>query len=645
MAPPSHNLPSLPQSNLAKPQRLDDKHLPWLPHSFTHSFTASNLGSDVLTSELLRSSLHFNLAANDHPRPSAKDTPPVQPAAAQRPQTTPPPPHPHVALETDLSMALSIPFYDLSNYSHLLNTVHLLQNSLRPSEDETQQLRRLLTESAGISPQPFNQETFNQVPQRFSQFIVNQNMQVAPVSSDASKSRSSPASESSEIISCLMGSQATIFSTRKHKAGAREPRWGRSRSRKPRAGIDYSEDTPPLERRPAVRYKQGSAMYRLRMALRRLAARLRRGMAPVRKFFVGRKHRATANVQFSSASVARKALVGQRKGPLRQRSVRLRGSRPTVAISGPMENPGLVSGAGADRVEHLTEELKQQAGAPRDPLVEERQGKLSHLSNYIAEQRHLSKNALASHTTFLTASGPPAPPPHKNTLFRTLSLDMANRLKLQAAWSQYLLHVVSQRIKLRQEIHIFQTLLALPGMSLDAGGYHEFSQSGSLAESSSAKDSLSRTESIANSDISRNIELSASKHTVASSVYSLNESESLVDVESLESVPETIDENVHKFQQVLNRRSMLGDMLDYDSDESASSSEYSASGASEMGSLQCLRVSAMALPILSRYSTIRRKGKGSAAGSFHSLNLPRGGNDFAMSRSPGINTNLHEIAR
>lgn len=516
----------------------------WLPFLAARSLNSvsSKSVSDVLTSELLQDfqSSPKKTPSNLKHAAAKKDTPPIS----------------RLDEGTDLlvSIAMSIPYYNMSNYSHSLDTVNLLQsaNDLGATRNESNSDKLTGTGPAyantlhisgrdvAMSKEAVMDVTLNQVPPRFSQFIVDQN-EVATVTSTVPH-------RNSITISELMGSQATIFSTREQSGGVHRKR---SRHRIPAPSV------PQLSRRLAIRIKEGGLLYRLKIRMRRVMAATKQKGRRMLAYVVGSRHK----------------------------SVQRRRTKGRVTISAPLANPTLGKGS-ALRVPELTGALKNMAGyqddnAATQPIqghIAEYDGKMSHLTNYISEQRQLS--AAPESDAFLIESAAPPPPPHKDSQFEM------ERQRVHTLWRQYLANVLAQRILLRQEISVFQALSAGTHVArlgaTDAVSSHRMSfaqsQRVSLAFSGYSEDKniISRKQSVRSlpePNIGNTPRLGSSpENPLAPSELGLLDWETqssmlLVSVsDSLFSV-ESVDPTVQKLHRVLNRRSVLGDMLDYDSDE------------------------------------------------------------------------------
>lgn len=489
----------------------------------------------------------------------------------------------------------------------------------------------------------------HQVPERFSQYIADP--------PKASQQSSSPYSDRRDI-SDSMGSQATIFSTREDELNQRSKSKRKNRAmlrRRPtKAGPDNGEKrTQGLFRRSAVRSKEGSMSYRMKLRLRKMAAKLR-----AMKHWPKRIH----------AFVTRKKAT--QRATMRRNSLKSFKSAGPATISAPLKNPLLGSEQGAAKVDGLTAELKHMAGhdvqersnpAPEITTVASpisktsKDGKWSHLSKFISEQQELSSPGLLkpynSNLAFSEVSGPP-PPPH----IVSASLE---RQKIQVLWRRYLSNVLAQRIQIRQEITMFQALMAgqsVPSMlkgnpevasshnaSIVKGGSERGTNSSHLGEpisrAASAASGKLLTQTIAESDIAGDDD-AVSLVSVSDSILSDND---------IVSLPEEVsdweeDPAVEKLHQTLNRRSVLGEMLDYESDDSAletGSSVY----------LSLITQSATESAIIKRYGTLRRnRSKATTPAPTRSFLTPPATTspkvpDFTeriIPRSSGIHCNLNE---
>lgn len=454
-------------------------------------------------------------------------------------------PSSQLQVETDLSasIAVSIPYYNLSNYKGTFDTVDLLQ-----SKEYTDLENRVSSfVSASASPQyantshisrdlynnpAFEAATLDQVPPRFSQFIVAQSKL------DSSAPTGSSEARHSRDISELMGSQATIFLTRPdgHETSKLK---AKSRSRRSKA-YPASSSVHLLTRQSAIRAKEGSFAYRFRLRMRKIAARLKSKMEPVWRFVL-RSRKATSNVRMPL----------QRKSRFRSlRRVHWRSSVLPPVISGPMP---------ISTFEHNSDDIEAYHAQKyaENSIFNERAGKMNHLSQFISEQRLLSNGP--SQAAFLVDSGAPPPPAHTTTHgleHYLVDREREEREKVQKLWHSYLVSVVALRIRLRQEISLFQLLLAnqtVPSVFRRLIGDVALSHKASIVQMSLSKRDFSASESLISIGACSDLDGELSSPEVASDA-------------------ETDDQNEEKLQHVLNRRSMLGEMLDYESDSQLSNS-------------------------------------------------------------------------
>lgn len=640
--------------------------------------------SDVLTAELLK-------GASDSGRSSSKHS------SQQRGVITR---STAMVAETELSVSIpnSGPLFDLSYYSRLMQTENIVRNKAGSdgsrNSGESLDVRR-------------RHAKLNQIPEQFSEFILEQN-----AVTDSTRTRQ---------ISDLMGSQATIFSTREN--GRSSSRSSRFRQKSVKAGIDYAADgynTP--KRRGAIRFKPGGKIYRFYARMRRFASSF--------------KSRFTLAWEFVARSKRAKATSELGRLKLTSRSTRRRQKALRAKISGPVNNPHLGMLGGAERVSSITEKVRAMAGNLPAPATggnpfHEGAGKLSHLSNYIKEQKDMTPVTVTSRTVFLAdASAPPTPPPHETpaSAFETSPQvqpvpqlgantegisnynysdpqDIPSPNLTQFAsqvpenkeildnpgivlWRRYLSNVTALRIRLRQEIALFQALAA--GQAIPSFfNYHNKAQMGTepigASEDFSRKDTIAESDKLENthpssvsyimsqkasiletigdrsrkspmqkhhSDSSLGVSLIKCKSSVEETgteySYSLAQSKSAYSVHlsskssflesratslvySDSSDIETIDENVDKFQQVLNRRSMLGEMLDYNSEDDCSTITSQAS------------LDTVDSVLVRRYGTILSAHGSANLASRPSLRYtpdPSPG----LTRSPGFNSNLHLIS-
>lgn len=511
--------------------------------------------------------------------------------------TSIPSPPSRLELETDLSVSshVSIPNHNPSNYNGLFDTVDLLQG--RTQNDDTINSREIsigskdtsspkYANTSHISPEALGKSVdvadLNQVPPRFSLFIMEQNncTSGAPTASSMMKH--------SRDISDLMGSQATIFSTRLDSSPTMRSRF-KSRSRRSRA-YPESSSVHLLTRQKAIRFKEGSLVYRFKLRMKKIVAKMKRKFAPMWNFVAGSK-KATSTVKMPHKKSKRTTLLRPKR------------TEKTMVISAPITNPNLGQGT------HKTSSVPGDKSKMLN-IYNEQAGKMNQLSNYISEQRHLGIGP--SQAAFQVDSMAPPPPPHLNSLGlkhylnNPLAEAQKEKVRVQALWRQYLAGVLAQRIKLRQEITLFQMLLAnqsVPSIYRKQIGDISSSQNASILHVNPSKRDLSQ-------------------YSVTESLVSVTGGLALEDEMSapeIESDLETLDLNVEKLQQLLNRRSMLGEMLDYESDQ------LSSSGSTLLANSD----------MASKYGTLKRYANIQTRSKYSDYELGQ------LPRSQGYNQDLH----
>lgn len=527
------------------------------------------------------------------------------------------------------SLPNSVPYYNISDHHSSLDTVSLLRG--QPQYTNTSHLNLGTptgNRASGIAGAPVkvdtprNDDTFNQVPKRFSQFILDQqnpyvaqrldNLSLnslsvseqlrerrlkrrtfsrasrqnktgtATQSFDTSGFGHSAVARSSTNISESMGSQATIFSTRDQLINRRATR----RRQRPHLHAAASEGST-LSRQNAVRIKQGGWFYRLRIRLARLAKKLKY------RFFASSK---------------------------RTGSVKRHGKRK-VSISHPNRRLGVAP----QTVPFLDENLKLMAGAypvhlrSRSPQkrMEENQKIQENAKNQEMQNLNLNQNSqlpvsasqppnsgsrrsLASSRT----STPPPVPPHfvRRSMTAPLFDDTNDTIEL---WRQYLAHVVCRRVLLRQEINQFQNYLA--------------GQDPLLHRLSAIRTQMPRASYQA---VVKNVGDSSSEYETVS-----------------DSSTGSILEGSEFSQNVLHRRSMLGEMLDYDSDgvsvtsQDNLESDYShqTNQTHQTFQSQNSNTSESELSAMKRYGTVRR----------HKLQKSVTPSLGSLRRSPGVQMDLN----
>lgn len=642
--------------------------------------------SDVLTAELMK-------GASESGRSSSKNS---QPRYSRNVA--------HIA-ETELSVSIPAlgPLFESNYYTRHLTSDGMIQNKQSSSGSDS---------SAHFSDAARRRHaTLNQIPEQFSEFILEQN-----VVTDSDRTRQ---------ISDLMGSQATIFSTRDNDSALNRPSRFKSKSKSVKAGIDYpTEGYNRPKRRGAIRFKPGSKIYRAYVKMRRFASSCRSRFTLLWEF-VAKSKRMNAKTQL-------------RRLKLEKRRNRIFPKVGRGIISAPVNNPQLGLNIGAERVSALTDDVRNMAGMLNDQPnpghpFHEQVGKLSHLSNYIKEQKNMAPVTTKSVSPFLADSKAPTPPPHgisaiaikdniqEGSAQRTMNdADIQQDLKPSSGlrvvakdtapqlsgdqrpldtvglelWNRYLRNVTALRIRLRQEIALFQALAAgqavpdffipktpqvdvqMPALNSNSHKTYKpalsvseklsnskpsevsfiLSQKASIVETHDDKSQYARAQSLAiDSSIEENlIECKPSiEESETDFAFSLAQSASQYSV-NLSAKPsvsrrtltslaysddcdvDSIDENVDKMQQVLNRRSMLGEMLDYTSDDDASTIASQTSH------------DTIDSQIMKRYGTIlsihgpnymsRSSSKYSPALSTI-LQAPLG-----LTRSPGFTSNLHLVS-
>lgn len=594
----------------------------WKPVLTAKSEASDHTVSDVLTSELLRENPYSRA-----PKTSSST-------------------HERLEVQTDSSQ-LSMPalsYYQYSTYGELPEPKNKELPNKPPASGNSNMIDRRTHLQLHSGP-------LHQVPERFSQYIAD------PPKASGSHKSSSLYSDRRDI-SDSMGSQATIFSTREDSLNQRSKSKIRNRAmlrRKPtKAGPDYGKDASlGLFRRKALRSKEGSISYRMKLRLRKMVAKLK-----AMKHWPKRIH----------AFVTRKKAT--QRATMRSNSRRSQKASGPAVISAPLKNPYLGSEQGAAKVEGLTAELKHMAGhedhdrsapAPETTTIASpvskpsNHGKWSHLSKYISEQQELSSPGLLkpynSNAAFSDPSAP-QPPPH------TVSASLEKQ-KIQVLWKRYLSNVLAQRIQLRQEITLFQALMAgqsvpsmLKGSPEVASSYNASIVKGGSergTNSSHLGDPVSRAGSAASGKVlARTIaESDVADDDDAVSLVSVSDS-ILSDIDNV-SLPEEVSDweeesTVEKLHQTLNRRSVLGEMLDYESDDASLESGSSVY-------LNLCSQSATESAIIKRYGTLRRnRSKATTPGPRRSVLTPPVATQVMVHdieprlipRSSGIHCNLNQ---
>lgn len=576
---------------------------------------------------------------------------------------------------TDSSPSLpnSFPYLYITEHTNSFDTYNMLnQNSSNDGPKYTNTTH--ITNPSDLEPQQkspgrekghqkqtsADESIFNQVPKRFSQFILDQqnpyvaqrldNLSVESpytdcdglvkntkrtFSSNSKKTSVSKPSKSenqshahshtlSREISNSMGSQATIFSTRPDSQPLLEnPRsrsgrfkFKRARSSKVKARLyTVSSSQSSLVRNNAIKFKKGSFLYRLKIRLQKAYNKLKN--FKFNNFTVSSKRPGRA------ASVKRvKSSTLQRKYPKKPQQ------RPF--ISAPSTNPYLGS-VGVQRVRSLTDTLKYSAGAPAGnvniPMAPIPEAKYNHISTYIDEQQNNYANSMfkdqgspaiygrnmldpryhgespsliheegaPSSVTGAESEAPP-PPPHleHHSLIAPIIDENKDVVEL---WRSYLSHVLCKRIQLRQEINLFREFMERN----ETGGIPILQDDETTIKSSVIKsDTISYSETDVQSD-------SDSPASIASSDLDI-ESDSPMANDIFVDPPSKEFDN--KF---INRRSMLGEMLEYDSETELNASSNSTNYVSRAQSFRSHSSFAHSdISVLKKYGTVVRKQRSEA---------------------------------
>lgn len=429
----------------------------------------------------------------------------------------------------------------------------------------------------------------NQVPKRFSRFIYEQqnpqiqkldNLSLNSISiyslADAkskgmNQSLTSNMKKRTDTLGRLSdadsASQTTIFSTRQaSKLMLDSPTKIKSNS--------------SLMRSKAIRFKEGGWYYRLKLRVKKFAKKLR--ALRFNNFRVPSKRTGSIKRTGTIVKLPREKTL---KRKYRQNPQNIAVKRLTSKdISVPYSNPHLGQGE-IKRVDNLNNELKQEAGA-FGGSHNNADIKHNQMSEYIGEQQdsyinsmytktksssinygNNSLNTKAKRHTYNSISDieeiPPTPPPHlEHNNFSTVQGEDAN--DVIGIWSRYLRHVISQRIQLRQEIVFFQALAAnrnsgfvMDDLNIDTKDNYELQD-----ESEYASDS---------------------QKTISESAYETETDAELITISSpgsgITEDSDVANSPTNEFSKIYNRRSLLGEMLDYDSsdNELVSSSVYSNS--------------------------------------------------------------------
>ncbi|KAG2732139.1 hypothetical protein G9P44_004556 [Scheffersomyces stipitis] len=572
-----------------------------------------------------------------------------------------------------------------------------------------------------------NEPSFNQVPQRFSSFILDQQMSQSKSLLDSfsvispsenseddllgrkfssskknrtlgSKTRTRPANafrnslDLSREFSDYAGSHAgTIFSTRAESQillqGPQVPLQPRSRFsgfRKLRNSKKYKVKVEPqatLMRSNAIKDPEGSIFYRMKIRLKKWLSKIKN--LKFHNFIASSKRTGSirrSNTLGRSNTLIRSSTLNRSKSKALRRKYRdhpnnrqvqraLSMQRPKISV--PLNNPNLGQRP-VQTVLGLDDELKFQAGAPEDNINisfrKESEGKMNHLASYINEQQNqyfkvldprrksinygkhpsgnvptkldeiipeFSDSKLEDEKSDVESEAPP-PPPHVQGIVAPVIVD-DNAVALEI-WRRYLAHVLSKRIMLRQEINIFRNLLENKSINSEP----VFAAEEGVEPETEISETESRlplaSEEASFKEISLSDMVSQTNTNLSSSSEERSDTPTIIASQGRDSNPSMEEEEFHN---QLNRRSILGEMLEYESDgESvASSSVYSLSSISEsIASRSLSKRSASTYgnssePLTRTYGTIIRR---------HTLK-PESSGRGPMRRSHGIQHSLTEL--
>ncbi|KAI3406331.2 hypothetical protein KGF56_000812 [Candida oxycetoniae] len=636
-----------------------------------------------------------------------------------------------------------------------ISTQHQHHPNMKTSS-KNQQPQQQRLDSTPLSP---IEDVFNQVPKRFSHFVVDQqnphvsqrldNLSIMSPSFESlededenendanenttqlTKARGSnltskkysrasmhdnqekksgqsipPANSSSRDISDSMGSQATIFSTRlgpeseqlllnnkaksindsfrKTKSLFNKNRTKRTSTVRVYRDITSSlassvinssrQSSKSLTRKNAIKSKQGSWFYRMKLRIKKLLTKLKfysfKASSPRRKKSVQSLQRArdiqnkelarqlrrsttTTLVRKERANPQNRDLIKLRSNKLLQDSIH-RKSGDVLEISNPSTNPRLgkqpvyhvrmnsnvkkATGAGLLGVGNITSGVAESALLTSEEIGDENVGKYHHLSNYINQQENnylrnlkIKRNtganantdnmrtstesyaanyqdeelpspkidstsesntqpsvAVASSGVSSSVQNVPAPPPHIDTSYiRSVSSPRQRQRQLvsqspsskqenvspyarytfEQLWQSYLKQVLSRRILLRHEINQFQNFMATKETSNMINQiFEQVYKDQDSPPSKQTGEEYIEDQAITGSTVScddRDHLQKESDHNTASSIYSAH----TVSTSSTDDHGDIfVDPQDEEFEtKVLNRRSMLGAMLEYQS--------------------------------------------------------------------------------
>lgn len=446
---------------------------------------------------------------------------------------------------------------------------------------------------------PTKHESLSQVPKRFSQFIVDQktpylgqgldNLSIeSPYSSDMDFIRmNKKQSSNGPTVDDSLGSQATIFSTRRDQELKAMKRNQSSKSDKNNNTTIKSKKLRRkklkksrkfnLQRKNAIKEKKGSIWYRLRLRMRSL----------VNKFKF--KFTASSKRSASNTNVSRKLTRKYRENP---RNPSVQRVLKVKMISAPANNPQLGMHP-AVRVPSIDDALLAD-------IQIQKTGKDRQLSNYIDQQQddYLRNDSGNSDTVQIRELSDKAntsilPEPEIKPLVVN-SREHSPHLYMVDLWRSYLSQSLAKRIQLRQEITDFLTFVANKESSDFAFDNHD-------------EDSIRSA--------TPDLQVKPSPDII--SLHSSVDSETVVSF---------VDDNAEDFKGQLNRRSMLGEMLEYYSDDDSSLiSNSSINSPSRDGSIQNSEYK------MSRYGTVKR-------------NPPQSNLASSITRSDAIAYKLTEMA-
>ncbi|EGW32989.1 uncharacterized protein SPAPADRAFT_49919 [Spathaspora passalidarum NRRL Y-27907] len=438
----------------------------------------------------------------------------------------------------------------------------------------------------------------NPVPHRFSQFVLDQKknpLDGISIDSPSLKSdyeyrqgtiKSKPSIQRESIesrletppriirdISDSMGSQATIFSMRHQDIDnlvpfiqqpeklltssirQRRRQWFKRNKTQRTSNVrlyTVNSSSSSLHRQNAIKFKEGSWAYRVKLRLKKFLVKLKffsftvsskrtksfkkikrtnstsfkslignpstnpqLGKTPV--FKVAKIDRTTLPITENHLPEVRRSrlseYINQQENTylsnLPAKAESIRGSEPTVKYADPQ-----MKSLDPWKAPTAIEEIEAEAEAEAEPPAP----------------------APISVSSSVSATAPPAPPPHTDNSF-------VETHTIPELWKSYLLQVLANRVKLRQEITMFQKFLVDKDLSKTLNDYFD-----TESKFSDMRSEMKPSKSSVYVD-----DASTIQSVATTSNYS-----------SLESESQSEEEFNNK---VLNRRSMLGDMLEYSSEE------------------------------------------------------------------------------